>query len=79
MCSYGKKKKVGKSTTTVKELFFWQSWRQLACKFTKSELLLRYFTMILLKLEVYFFYYIFKNLITTIFKEHLSVDASESC
>ena len=35
--------------------------------------------MILLKLELYFFYYIFKNLITTIFKEHLSVDASESC
>ena len=29
--------------------------------------------------EVSFFHYIFKNLITTIFNEHLSVDASESC
>ena len=44
----------------------------------KNELLLRYFTGILLKLEVFFFHYIFKNLITTIFKEHLLIDASES-
>ena len=51
----------------------------MACKFTKSEPLLRYFTRILLKLKVSFFQYIFKNLIATIFKEHLSVDVSESC
>ena len=63
---------------TVKEFFFWQSCRPLACKFTKSELLLRYFTRILLKLEVSFFHNIFRNLITTIFKEHLLVDTSES-
>ena len=35
--------------------------------------------MILLKLEVSFFHYIFKNLIATAFEEELSVDAPESC